>query len=247
VSDRERARAGTSRLGEEHHRSIGLFAKLWSTDRGLTLLLAVLLLHLFVLFPLSEYLPESRLVLDVVFSLILISGATAVAQRWAAWLIGAFAVASLLVQWTWQITGERALLPWVTASSLVYCALLAGVVFAQIARAQEVTSHSIQGAIAGFLLLGLAWAFAYQLVSLFDPSAVTVRHSAQIRGNDALTAEFVYFSFVTLTTVGYGDITPVDPIARALVMLEALTGQLFPAVLLARLVSLEIQNRPHKR
>ena len=50
--------------------------------------------------------------------------------------------------------------------------------------------------------------------------------------------DFVYFSFVTLTTVGYGDVTPVHPLARSLAVAEALTGQLYPAILLARLVSL---------
>ena len=55
-----------------------------------------------------------------------------------------------------------------------------------------------------------------------------------------MVAHFVYFSFVTLTTVGYGDVIAVHPIARSLVTVEALIGQLFPAILLARLVSLEL-------
>ena len=54
----------------------------------------------------------------------------------------------------------------------------------------------------------------------------------------------IYFSFVTLTTVGYGDVTPVDPVARSLAVAEALTGQLYPAILLARLVSLATGSRP---
>ena len=55
---------------------------------------------------------------------------------------------------------------------------------------------------------------------------------------------FAYFSFVTLTTVGYGDITPVHPVARVLAVGEALVGQLYPAILIGRLVSLQITSRP---
>jgi voltage-gated potassium channel Kch len=62
------------------------------------------------------------------------------------------------------------------------------------------------------------------------------------RGYGKPASRFVYFSFVTLTTVGYGDITAVHPLARTLVIAEALTGQLFPAILLARLVSMELHH-----
>ena len=57
-------------------------------------------------------------------------------------------------------------------------------------------------------------------------------------------ADWIYFSFVTLTTVGYGDITPVALGARSLTMLEALVGQLYPAVIIARLVSLQTSSGP---
>ncbi len=58
-----------------------------------------------------------------------------------------------------------------------------------------------------------------------------------------MPSDFIYFSFVTLTTVGYGDIAPVHPFARSLCNVEAVIGQLYPATLLARLVSLEIGSR----
>src|SRR5438093_184387 len=59
----------------------------------------------------------------------------------------------------------------------------------------------------------------------------------------ALQPKLVYFSFVTLTTTGYGDFTPVNPVARALSNLESLVGQLYPVVLIARLVAMELQFR----
>jgi hypothetical protein len=60
-------------------------------------------------------------------------------------------------------------------------------------------------------------------------------------------ASFLYFSVVTLTTVGFGDIAAVHPVARSLVMVEALLGQLYPAILLARLVTLQMETRRSKK
>jgi VanZ family protein len=97
----------------------------------------------------------------------------------------------------------------------------------------------IFGAIVLYLLIGLVWAFAYAVVDLFSPQSFAGRSDASPD-----PADWVYFSFVTLTTVGYGDITPVSRVVRALSILEALVGQLYPAVIIARLVSLEFVRDP---
>jgi hypothetical protein len=221
---------------------------LWSSERGLTYLLAALVVTIFVLFPVIEILPFAGFIVGLAFTFVLITGATAITRsRWAAWAVGLFAAANLLVQWTWRLTQSPPLLPFVVGGMFTYLCLLAGVVFAQVLRGPIVTRHHIEGAIAGFLLLGLAWAFAYRLVQLFEPNAIVFEHPVQSTRHDTLTGELVYFSFVTLTTVGYGDVTPVGSIARTLAILEALTGQLFPAILLARLVSLEIYHRTGTR
>jgi voltage-gated potassium channel Kch len=79
----------------------------------------------------------------------------------------------------------------------------------------------------------------YELVGLMAPGAFSF---ADLGG--PARPDFAYFSFVTLTTVGYGDVTPVHPVARSLALVEALTGQLYPAILLARLVSLATGSQP---
>jgi Ion channel len=68
-----------------------------------------------------------------------------------------------------------------------------------------------------------------------------------IRDDPTVTANLIYFSFVTLTSTGYGDIVPIHPIARSLANLEAIIGQLYPATLLARLVTLELEGRATRR
>jgi len=90
------------------------------------------------------------------------------------------------------------------------------------------------------------WAFAYQVVALNLPQAFRLPEGLIAGDPDALRRELTYFSFVTLTTTGYGDITAVHPVARTLVMLEALVGQLYPAIILAWLVSLAIMHQKDK-
>ena len=94
-----------------------------------------------------------------------------------------------------------------------------------------------------YLLLGMIWALFYQMVALYSPEAFKLPQSLGTYGLDVMQAQLVYFSFVTLTTLGFGDIVAVHATVRMLVILEALMGQLFPAVLLARLVAMELAHR----
>jgi len=108
-----------------------------------------------------------------------------------------------------------------------------------------VTSHRIRGAIAAYLLIAVLYAKAYALIYYVFPDAFNTSAAAP-RSLVQITRDFLYFSVVTLTTVGFGDFTAVHPIARSLVMTEAFIGQLYPAVLLARLVSLSLMSRPQE-
>jgi hypothetical protein len=105
----------------------------------------------------------------------------------------------------------------------------------------EITRHRVIGAVALYLGLGMAFAGAYRLASELVLGSLTnvPSGSEQFQGYSST----LYFSFVTLTSVGYGDIVPVQPFVRALCNLEAIIGQLFPATLLARLVTLELERR----
>lgn len=98
------------------------------------------------------------------------------------------------------------------------------------------TAVSIQAAIAAYLLFGLGWANAYLLVMQRNPHSF---HST-VGLSSSSSVEWYYYNYVTLTTVGYGEITPLTRVARALATGEAVTGQLYLAVLIARLIGMEI-------
>ncbi len=104
-------------------------------------------------------------------------------------------------------------------------------------RGREVTKDKIYGAVSVYLLIGLAWASLYGLVFEFQPEAFSTGSAASSpAAKDA--PDFIYFSFVTLCTIGFGDITPVSGLARSLAILEGITGVFFIAVLVSRLVTL---------
>jgi hypothetical protein len=107
----------------------------------------------------------------------------------------------------------------------------------------RVTVHRIRGAVLLYLNVAALFAIAYGALALVIPGAFTfVDRLARAAQFETGTAAFSYFSLATITTTGYGDIAPLHPLARSLANLEAVFGQLFPATLLTRLVSLHVAD-----
>jgi hypothetical protein len=128
----------------------------------------------------------------------------------------------------------------VAAAWFVIVCTLAVVVARTVFAGGRVSFHRIVGAVLLYLLIALAFVSLFMLVGLLVPNAFS---GLVFEDNEKLASNLIYFSFVTLTSTGYGDIYPVHPIARSLCNLETIIGQLYPATLLARLVSLEIAGR----
>ena len=110
----------------------------------------------------------------------------------------------------------------------------------QIAMETDISPNRLVGAICVYLLLGLIWAFAYTMLEMISPGSFGGFTPLQGRGWDS---EWVYFSFVTMTTLGYGDILPISATARVLAYMQAVFGQLYVAILVAGLVSALISSR----
>ena len=120
--------------------------------------------------------------------------------------------------------------------------LLIAIVFTlkQVAFGTEITLNRLVGAVCVYLLLGTIWAVAYSLVDVVSPGSFTGFSPQDGRGWDS---EWLYFSFVTMTTLGYGDISPVSATARTLAYMQAVLGQFYIAVLVAGLVGAYIARR----
>ena len=127
-------------------------------------------------------------------------------------------------------------------AGLLFIAFVVGELLSFILRAPLVDSEVLCAGVAGFLLVGLLWTLAYVLVYWVTPDAFSFNVPAL--GPPTMNGfNGFYFSFMTLSTVGYGDITPISREARMLAVLEAMTGMFYVAVLIARLVALHSGNR----
>lgn len=104
----------------------------------------------------------------------------------------------------------------------------------------RITYHRILGAVLLYLTVAVIFAALFTFIGSLEPNAFV---GLRVEDSPKLASQVIYFSFVTMTTTGYGDLAPVHPIARSLCNLEAIFGQLYPATLLARLVTLEIAHR----
>jgi len=219
------------------------FVGFWTEERSLTVMLLLLALHLFILTPVRFLAHVFNLFSVLFLSLALLVGLLTMvrqkALRWI-WIVVVagtilFKSAALVAKAPWLIVGDT-LFTFFSLSALVY------VIFLQVSREGPVTAHRIRGAIALYLLIAMIFAFLFSLAEELVPGAFSMPGDWS-RAASSSGEAFYYFSIVTLTTVGFGDITAVHPLVRSLVMLEALIGQLYPAILLARLVTLELETR----
>jgi hypothetical protein len=223
-------------------RHLKRFADIWWGDRGLSSLLLILFLLFFIAPFIESWLAD--LLFSSFLTLLLISGIANVTSKkillFSAYLV---AVTTLVLNVLHQINPSHEINVWWHLSAVVYFFLLMYVMLRQVFRDGPVNSHRVRGAIAVYLLIGLTWAFIYQLIALMIPTAFAFPASMTAdAGHREIQSTLTYFSFVTMTTLGYGDVVPVSPLARVFVIFEALIGQLYPATLLARLVSLEIMG-----
>lgn len=152
------------------------------------------------------------------------------------------AVASIVSNWaTYVLSAGQVQVPLTVVHCLlniVFLGYAVAVILGDIFNKSAVGADDVLGAMSGYLIAGAAWSSLYALVDTFLPGSFTTTPSliAHPFDRDGRTAMFNYFSIVTLTTMGYGDITPARAPATALAMLEAVFGQFYIAVVVAQLV-----------
>lgn len=127
-------------------------------------------------------------------------------------------------------------------TDVMFLALGTFTVLYSITQHKEITADTLFGAICGYFLLGLTWSFVYLLIETINPGSFSHQLADVTLHRSALNAS--YYSFTTMTTLGYGDILPISYLARTCSWLEAVSGQIYLAVWISQLVGLRIaQNR----
>ena len=216
-------------------------SEFWSAHLGLTLITISLAILIFVITPLREAGLHGRVFFDLVVVTLMIFGAFAVNQsRMAKAFTIAIVLVSAAVLWSGRVHPTLFLHLLGSALSTVTLLLYVRIVLLVMFRKGPITWSRIQGALCAYLLIGMAWASAFEFVVQLRPGSFNfVTAPADL---DQLTSKLTYFSFATLTTVG-STITPLDPFARSLTIAEAVVGQLFPATLIGALVAMAMQSR----
>lgn len=125
------------------------------------------------------------------------------------------------------------------AVAVAFMGFVTMLILRSVMTSERVTIDTLYGAVAGYVLLGITWGTLYFLVEFVSPASFhsTTAASAYIKGKD-----FTFFSFVTLTTIGYGDMVPISSLAKSLVIVEAVTGIMYPAVMIGRLIAMHSAN-----
>ncbi len=211
-------------------------------EPGLTALLVIESLMIFLIIPLTGMGVLPEFVLPAMFILLVIS---ILVVTWhshvAAIAVTTAVVLSPVGTILWR-EHPSTLTEWLSGGGRLLAISAVSVVIARAVFASgRVSIHRVQGAIVLYLNFALLFFTIYRLMEVLLPGSFSnLPHAGTEYGSGAA---LLYFSFTTLTSLGYGDITPIHPLARSFANLEGVIGQLYPATLLARLVSLEIEHR----
>lgn len=198
--------------------------------------LLIALVLLFVASPFIEGIPGGELIEGLLMTLVLVAAVLAVGGTHRMLLLTtALMLPSMIGRWLLHFHPHLfspAIALGFAAAFLVY--IIANLL-RYVLRMPQVNGEVLCASISAYLLLGLLWSMGYRMVASLTPGAFVLNgmHEQSMEGFNAF-----YFSFVTLTTVGYGDIAPVSSVARMLSVMESMTGTLYVAVLIARLVAL---------
>ncbi|MGA9599170.1 MAG: ion channel [Methylocystis sp.] len=211
-------------------------------DKLLTVLTVLLLVMMFVIAPLQAVFDGGFAYFAGGIALLMIASALILSGSWFVMLLMAAAFALNIGVVLNRFRGAQGDydLHVLSVGWLVLSITLGVVVARAVFASGQVSYHRIVGAILLYILVALAFVALYLIVGLTAPDAFKDMVFDDAR---ELTSQLIYFSCSTLTTLGYGDIVPVNPFARSLANLEAIVGQLYPAILIGRLVTLQLQER----
>ena len=213
-----------------------------------TLLLAQILLA--AISPAAARLFDSTLVMDIALTLVLAAAIYVVSNTRKHFMIGmAFMIPSVVLIWVSKIMHSGTLEIIAYCISLIFFCYVVYLILSDIFNVRLVTFDVIAGGISVYFFIGNIWGVLYAIIGRLDPGAFRIPEITQEYLGESIgdVGAAMYFSFVTLTTLGYGDITPINAIARVLAYLEAAIGQVYLTVLIASLVGMHISHKDKER
>ena len=204
------------------------------------LILLCLILGLLVLVPILNRFVAARIFLDIFLTAIAISMVYAISHKKGHVIVGVLlAIVMLASMWSQYLHPNKGILAIGMIAGALFTAVVLSNILDFIFKSEGVSREIIYAAILLYLLAALLWAFLYTFLELVDPASFNIDLGQPQR----YLLVFQYYSFVTITTLGYGDITPVTEVAKAFSVLEAVCGQLYLVVVVAWLVGMHVSNK----
>jgi hypothetical protein len=204
------------------------------------LILICLILGLIVIVPILKRFAALRIFLDIFITAIYISMVYTVSHKKRHIYIGALlAMVMLISLWLQYFQQNNLVFAIGRISGILFFIMVITNILTLIFKSEDVTIEVIYAAILVYLLMALMWSFVYVLLELINPASFNVALSLE-QGSQMWS---IYYSFVTITTLGYGDITPATELASSFSILEAVVGQLYLVVVVARLVGMHVASK----
>jgi Ion channel len=212
----------------------------WPWIRHRFIFLLVMILSMLAVFPFLENFIHLRFLFNIFLSAVLVSAVYALSQKIRHLAIAAVLAIPMLVSlWFDYVVHSAALFLIGRICGIFFIGFTIFHILSHIFKQKEVTKDTIAGATAVYLLMALMWAFIYAVLERLQPDSFAI----SVAGNLSEQNIFFYYSFVTITTLGYGDITPVANLAGSMAILEAVVGQLYLVVLVAWLVGMYVSKK----
>lgn len=218
-------------------RLFGKGIKLWESELSLRIFFLSIIVLNFILTPLATSHHSGTFIARTFYLFLIVSGSYAlIKNKIYTYIIIAFSITAFIV---WIVSSDNRII-WLDAADgfmqVLFYLIFLLLILIKVFKGGVFNMMRIEGAMTGYLLIGNLFASLYHTLNIILVNAFN------ITGASEGIAGFMYFSFTTLTTLGYGDIVPLHPIVRSISNMEAVIGQLYPAVLIARLISLESTN-----
>lgn len=196
-----------------------------------------LLFSLVVMFLLFPFFVDNLLIFNIAFSLIVLSSLHAILYDQKTFVAASiFAFFTFISNWLFLVSTNPIIKIINFSLFILFYSYVVFHLLRFILSSKNVTSSVISAAISSYFLIGICWGFIYSLIQTISPDSFLF--SSDMVRSIYLWPDFVYYSFITLTTVGFGDILPHSQFARSLTILEAIFGTFFMTILVAKLVSL---------
>jgi len=213
------------------------FYNYWTDDRGLLFLLIAIFTLIFIIYPIAGNSELGSLIANLFIIFILFTGVISVDinRRYRAKLI-IFLISLIIISGLADYYTPDSVIHLHIFIRLIFLWMLVILIFKKVFRNKPISFFfRITGSITIYLLIGFIWANMLFILNHFIPDSF--QFSVKINPEDNNMFNFIYYSFETLTTLGYGDILPMTPLSKTLIILEALIGPLYLAILIGRLVS----------